>query len=121
MSKLAKLNKLKFIPAGDLPKEQQKDRDEYEENVKEFFANPLIPWWTKVASVVCPVRLHKPERTPTWCKRCGRKHSKRAACALVMVEDLTTEPKQSDDPEQQRPTKRVGHYIQLSTLKEQTA
>lgn len=111
------MDKSKFIPAGNLEKEQEKDRKKILEDIKGFFDNPLIPWWTKAAAAVCPTVLHKPERTAKWCKDCGRKHSRKVACNLVKVKDLTTEPKPSDDPEKQRPTKHVGHYIQPITAR----
>ncbi len=108
---------MKFQPIalGDLPKVQKED---LEGRLKEFFENPLIPWWSKVAAVVCPVPLHHEERKPTWCKYCGRKHSKREACAnLYKIEDLTTEPKyaRDEDPTKRRPIRPVALYSTKET------
>jgi hypothetical protein len=96
-----------FIPVGDLPKVEEADRKKL---AKEFFENPLIPWWTKVVAIVWPT-ARKPDRTATWCKRCGRKHSKQAECsALELVEDLTAPPTKTDEEGNPVPNRRVGHY-----------
>ena len=96
-----------FIPAGDLPKVEEADREKF---AKEFFENPNIGWWTKVVATVCPV-ARKPDRTPTWCKRCGRKHSKRAECSVLeLVEDRTAPSTRVDEEGNPILNTKIGYY-----------
>jgi hypothetical protein len=101
-----------IIPVGDFEKVQAADEEE------SFYTNPLIPWWTKAARWLRPDVERKQTRTATWCKRCGRKHSKREACEhLYLHEDLTVPPIRDDDGDIVRTHTRVGHY---STIPEET-
>ena len=89
--------KSSIIPAGDFEKVQAADEE------KDFYANPLIPWWNKLTHSLRP-GPRKQTRAATWCKYCGRKHSKREECeVLSLVEDLTKDGK----PNRNR---KVGFY-----------
>lgn len=103
-----------IIPFGDFAKVQTEDQEQFDkEQEEEFYANPLIPWWVKAAFAVAPMPLHKAERAATWCKLCGRKHSKREACeALTLTEDLTHPPTKVDPFGQPKliPNRKVGFY-----------
>lgn len=91
-----------IIPQGDFEKVQAEAEE------RSFFENPLIPWWSKVVHILHPT--HKQTRTPTWCKYCGRKHSRKEPCeALRKVVDLTAT--RLDGNEKPVPRgKRVGEY-----------
>lgn len=88
-----KLGKRKspIIPVGEFERESKREQEEFQqEQEREFYEDPMIPWWIKAAYALSPVPLYKADRTPKWCKLCGRKHSKREACeALHLTEDLT--------------------------------
>lgn len=110
--KLRKGPKSPIIPVGDFHRVQASDEE------KAFYENPLIPWWTKLVHSLHP-GPRKQTRTATWCKYCGRKHSKREECEhLYLHEDLTVPPIRDDDGEIIREHKRIGHY---STIPEETA
>ncbi len=98
------MKRYKFIPFGDLEKVQTEDETEA------FFKNPYIPWWIKLARSVRS-GPRKTTRTPTWCKRCARKHSKQEPCeALRLERDLTAKSTKFDDHGEPIPNKRVGFY-----------
>jgi hypothetical protein len=107
-----KKRKSDIIPFGDFEKVQERDQEQFEqEQEEEFYTNPLIPWWVKVAFAVAPVPLHKPDRAEKWCNLCGRKHSKREACdALRLDGDLTHPPTQVDEAHKPIPNRKVGFY-----------
>lgn len=97
-----------IIPFGDFEKVQEQEQVQFnevqfnQEQEESFYTNPLIPWWIKAAYALSPVPLHNPDRADTWCKLCGRKHSKRDACeSLQLVEDLTEPPTRR---------KKIGYY-----------
>jgi len=100
--------KSQIIPAGDFQKVQAADEE------KEFYANPLIPWWNKVAHSLRPTPRTQ-VRATTWCKYCGRKHSKREECeALYLVEDLTQPPTKENKDGELIPNRKVGYYSTIS-------
>lgn len=101
--KLGKGPKSPIIPVGDFEKVQAADEE------KSFYENPLIPWWTKAAHALGPER--KQTRAKTWCKRCGRKHSRREECEhLHRHEDLTVPSYKRDRAGNKIPNKTVGYY-----------
>lgn len=104
--------KSSIIPVGDFAKVQKRDQAKFEKEAEEeFFANPLVPWWIKAAYTLSPIPLHKPDRAPTWCKHCGRKHSKREECEhLLLVEDLTAPSTKVDELGKPIPNRKVGFY-----------
>lgn len=104
--------KSSIIPVGDFDKTQEQERKEaLEKATAEFYADPLIPWWFKLAHALSPVPLHKPDRPLKWCKLCGRKHSKRQECEhLRLVEDLTAPPTKVDEFRKPIPNRKVGFY-----------
>jgi hypothetical protein len=100
-----------IIPLGDFAKVQAADEE------KEFYTNPLIPWWIKAARALHPVS-HKETRAVAWCKLCGRKHSKRGVCEeLRQLEDLTQPPTKENNRGELIPNRSVGYY---TTMKEET-
>lgn len=117
-----KFRKSPIIPLGDFEKVAHEEQEQFETEQKEsFFKNPLIPWWVKAAHSVSTVPLHKRDRAKTWCKRCGRKHSKREGCeALRLVEDLTHPPTKVDERGQPIPNRKVGFYTTMPEEAEAT-
>jgi hypothetical protein len=102
--KLRKGPKSPIIPIGDFEKVQSADEE------KAFYENPLIPWWVKLNHSLRP-GPRKQTRTETWCKRCGRKHSKREECEhLRLVEDLTAPSTKVDELGKPIPNRKVGFY-----------
>ena len=101
-----------IIPVGDFAKVQAADEE------RAFYENPLIPWWTKVTHALHPAP-RKETRAATWCKLCGRKHSKREACeALRLEENLTRPSTKENDRGEPIPNRKVGYY---TTRLEETA
>jgi hypothetical protein len=79
-----KKRKGSIIPLGDFEKVSKHDQEEFERK-----------------------RAHK----ATWCKRCGRKHSKREECeVLSLVEDLTRPPTKVDKDGEPVLNRKVGFY-----------
>jgi len=110
--KLRKDMKSPIIPVGDFEKVQAADEE------GAFYTNPLIPWWTKLVHALRP-GPRKQTRTVTWCKYCGRKHSKREECEhLHKLEDLTVPPICDNDGNIVRTHKPIGRY---STIPEETS
>jgi hypothetical protein len=107
-----KKRKSPIIPLGDFAKVQAADEE------KEFYENPLIPWWIKTAHALRP-NPRKQTRTATWCKLCGRKHSKREDCEVLhLEEDLTCPPTKENDRGELIPNRKVGYY---TTMQEEIA
>lgn len=103
--KLRKAPKSPIIPIGDFEKVQSADEEEA------FYTNPLIPWWRKAAHWLRPGVERKQTRTATWCKRCGRKHSRREECeALHKVEDLTVPPTKFTEDGDPILNRKIGYY-----------
>jgi hypothetical protein len=104
--------KSSIIPFGDFEKVQEQEQAQFNQEQEEsFYTNPLIPWWIKAAYALSPVPLHKPDRADTWCKLCGRKHSKRDACeSLRLVEDLTEPPTKRNKDGELIANRTVGYY-----------
>lgn len=104
--------KSSIIPLGDFQKVQEQEQAKFaKEQEEDFFKDPLIPWWIKAAYALSPVPLYKPDRADTWCKLCGRKHSKREECEhLRLVEDLTAPPTKVDELGKPIPNRKVGFY-----------
>jgi len=101
-----------IIPVGDFEKVRAADEE------KGFYENPLIPWWNKLTHSLRP-GPPKQTRAATWCKYCGRKHSKREDCeALRLEEDLTRPPTKEDEDGNLIPNRKVGYY---TTIPEETA
>lgn len=110
--KLRKGPKSPIIPVGDFEKVQAADEEE------SFYANPLIPWWTKAARWLRPGVERTQTRAATWCKLCGRKHSKREECEhLYKIEDLTVPPIRNEEGDIVRMHKPTARY---STIEETT-
>ena len=109
---MRKRKRSSIIPFGDFGKVQEEDQKEFEqEQETEFYTNPLIPWWVKAAYALAPAPLHKQDRAETWCKLCGRKHSKREACEALRLEaDLTHPPTKVDEFRKPIPNTKVGFY-----------
>jgi hypothetical protein len=105
MSKFKK--KSTIIPIGDFEKVQAADEE------KGFYENPMIPWWNKLTHSLRP-GPHKQTRAATWCKLCGRKHSKREECEVLRLEeDLTCPPTKEDKNGNLIPNRTVGYYITM--------
>lgn len=105
-------NKSPIIPVGDFEKVQAADEE------KSFYKNPLIPWWTKLTRALRG-HEHTHVRKSTWCKYCGRKHSKLEACEhLHKLEDLTVPPVRDEEGAIVREHKHIARY---STIPEETA
>lgn len=101
-----------IIPAGDIERESQEDQKDFQQKQeREFYEDPLIPWWVKAAYRVCPVPFYKATRAPKWCKLCGRKHSRREECEdLQLVEDLTVAPIKTDNDGRLIPNRKIGFF-----------
>ena len=94
-----------IIPLGDFAKVQAADEE------KGFYENPLIPWWIKVARAFNPTPRTQ-TCAATWCKLCGRKHSKLEACEVLwQLEDLTRPPTKENDRGEQILNRKVGYYL----------
>ena len=110
--KLRKAPKSPIIPVGDFERVQSADEE------KAFYTNPLIPWWTKAARWLRPDAERKHTRTATWCKYCGRKHSKREECEhLRLEEDLTVPPTKFTEDGDPILNRKIGYY---TTIPEET-
>lgn len=107
--KLSKKPNGPIIPVGEFEKVQAADEEE------SFYMNPLIPWWVKVNHSLRPGSRTQ-TRAATWCKYCGRKHSKREECEhLYKHEDLTVPPIRDEEDNIVREHKHTGRY---STIQE---